>query len=89
MCRVFLYVGEFTYLYVGYSHVNTVLLQIVPHSTEEFDCVIVRGKVSNEKIVVEMLLWWYSGYGSPSSYASCSCTVSTRGADCCIPVFCI
>jgi len=89
MCRVLLYVGEFTFLYVDYSHVNTVLLQIVPYSTEELDCVIVRGKVSNEKIVVEMLLWWYSGYGSPSSYASCGRTVSTRGADCCIPVYCI
>jgi hypothetical protein len=88
MCRVLVYVGGFTYLYVGYSRVNTLLLQVVPYSTEEFDCVIVRGKVSNEKIVVEMLLWWFSGYGSPSSYASCGRTVSTRGADYCIP-FCI
>lgn len=88
MYRVLLYVGEFTYLYVGYSQVDTVLLQVVPYSTEEFDCVIVRGRVSNEKIVVEMLLWCYSGYGSPSSYASCDRTVSTRGADCCIPFFC-
>jgi len=44
MCRVLLYVGEFTYLYVGCSHVNTVLLQVVPNSTEEFDCVFVRRK---------------------------------------------
>jgi hypothetical protein len=89
MCRVFQYVGEFTYLYVGYSQVNTVLLQVVPYSTEGFDCVVVCGKVWNEKIVVEMLLWWYSGYGSPSSYANCGRTVSTRGADYCIPFFCI
>jgi hypothetical protein len=89
MCRVLLYVGEFTYLYVGYSQVNTVLLPVAPYTTEEFYCVIVRGKVSNEKIVVEMLLWCYSGYGSPSFYASCGRTNSTRGADCCIPFFCI
>lgn len=89
MCRVLLYVGEFTYLYVGYSQVNTVLLPVVPYSTEEFYCVIVRGKVSNEKIVVEMLLRWYSGYGSPSFYGSCGRANSTRGAECCIPFFCI
>jgi hypothetical protein len=88
MCSVLLYVGEFTYLYVGYSQVNTVL-QVVPYSAEKFDCVIVRRKVSNEKIVVEMLLWLYGGYGNPSSYASCGRTVSTRGAACCIPFFSI
>lgn len=48
LCRVRLYVGEVTYMYVGYSEVNTVLLQVVPYSTEDFDCVIVCGKVSNE-----------------------------------------
>lgn len=85
MCRVLRYVGGFTYLYVGYSQVNTVVLQVVPYSTEEFDCVIVREKDSNENILVEMLLWWYGGYGSSSSYSSCGRTVSTRGADCCIP----
>lgn len=86
MCRVHLYVAEFAYLYVGYSQVNTVLLQVVPCSTQDCDCVIVYGNVSTEK-VVEMLMWWCSGYGSPFYYVNCGCTVSTRGADLSIRCF--